>query len=101
MNEQPDRFRWPLNPKDDQEARKLATAMGLERHKRNWTAFDEGEWPVLEKASGREMLAFFRAQDYNWWQLQLATHPNRARYYARQYAILAKRYGPINQLVAT
>jgi hypothetical protein len=77
-----------LTKEQDREVRQQVTDMLVE----------EDEWPLLDQPSGREALQFYRSRDGNWWMQIAATFPDRARWHARQYGALIKRYGPVNQM---
>ena len=87
------RYRWPLSPQQDRDVRVRVSKRLLERHNRNWDARDE-EWPILERPSGREELAFYRSSDLAWWEQLAETYPDEARRRVRTWAALTKRYGP-------
>jgi hypothetical protein len=87
-----------LTKEQDREVRQQVADMLVARHRRNWEPLEEDEWPLLDQPSGREALQFYRSRDGNWWMQIAATFPDRARWHARQYGALIKRYGPVNQM---
>lgn len=92
------RYYWPLTKEQDRTVRGRLIGRVKDRHHRNWEPLYDDEVPLLNQPSGREALAFYRAQNADWWANEAATFEDRARWHARQYAALIRRYGPANTL---
>ena len=84
-------YYWKLTAESDKKVRKNTVERLVERHKRNWDAWDDR--PVLEFPTGREELAFYRSREYGWWAELAATYPDRAAWRLRRYAKLVRLYG--------
>lgn len=82
-----------LTKQQDRKVRAEVVDMLKERHARNWQPLEDDEWPLIDQPSGREALAWYRAQSAEWWMQIAATFPDRAKWHARQYAALVKKYG--------
>jgi len=90
-----------LTKEQDRKVRKTVVDMLCERHQRNWQPLEDDEWPLLDQPSGRERLAWYRAQTVEWWAQIAATFPDRARWHMREYAALVRKYGtPMLAVVA-
>lgn len=87
------RYYWAVGKKSDREIRGRVVDRLKERHERNWDTYEDAQAPLLEAPRGREALAFYRSCDLQWWADLVATYPDHARFHARRYAALVKKYG--------
>lgn len=95
--------RWyhTLDAKQDRKVREQLQGLLKERHKRNWEPMENpNEMIGMKWPSGREELAYYRSQQASFWMDLAASYPDRAKWRLKRWAQLAKRYGPVLQVVA-
>ena len=91
------RYYWAVGKKADKEIRARVIDRLVERHERNWETYEDAQAPLLDAPQGRELLQFYRSCDLTWWVTIVQSYPDHARFHAKRYAALVKKYGAAPQ----
>ena len=85
------RYYWPLTPAQHRTVTRNVDKRLSKRFKAGYDAFLDQPM-LLDQPQGRELLAFYRTRGAAWWQMLLAAYPERARYHARTWMALKRKY---------
>ena len=84
-------YHWPMSHARDIKVRSRMNERLLERSKDNREYYRR--LPGMDDLRGRELLAWFREKDLQWWLAIAAEFPDKARELFMTYGSLRRRYG--------
>ena len=81
---------YPMTPDEFEEFRK-ACVDRMRHHINDAEEYYEKHFPGLERVPWREELAYYRQQDYAYWERLTTQHPGMAKSTLLRYASLSRR----------